>query len=520
MKNGKKTLCLFLVLAMAATMMSACGDDSSNSSGSSGSTQTGSSGGTSASTSEDEEEPATVSILLGGDNTPNAENLVLDELGKQTNTIIEMTYVASADTATKRSTMAASDTLPDLFKVGGTEAQEYIDAGLLYDLTGLEDKAPNWFNNAGDLISQMPLNADGIYVVPTGAQGWADNLNIRTDWLENLGMDMPTNLDELYDVFYAFTYNDPDGNGQDDTFALCANSDRRPYSLIFGAYGIAYDSDIVLEDGTVSKWVKHPHFLEAVTYIRKLINDGLVEPDWLTIPQMDMFGKLWNGVAGAMVWECVGPTNNWYPSRYTEEVTPTFGFATIEGPYGDSGVKPSFPSLNDGYAVAARTENIDAVLRVANYCCTDEGNAMLYLGVEGVMFEWTDKENGQYQYLGEYTDSAVQRAEGGFCYADLCRPAINCEVQVLNAQTQEGVQLAWDSMITDGVVYCYDSLQSSIDYGSDMDQIIDEMWVALLQAGSDDELQGIYDEYMERWSTEAHGADWEKEITEWYNNHK
>ena len=512
MKNIQKSLCLLLILAMAASMAS-CGGEESNSSTAGGGTES------SSQTAQEDEEPVPVSILLSGDNTPNAENMVLDALGEATNTIIEMTYVPSADIATKRSTMAASETLPDLFSVGGTEAQEYIDAGLLYDLTGMEDKAPNWFGNAGDLISQMPLNETGIYVVPTGAQGWMCNLNIRTDWLENVGLEMPTNLDELYDVFEAFTNGDPDGNGEDDTFALCANSGYRSFESIFGAYGIAQGQSMLMEDGTVTTWMKHPHFLEAINYIRSLINAGFVEPDWLTIPQMDMFGKLWNGVAGAMEWECVGPTNNWYPSRYTETPTPTFGFAVIEGPYGDKGVSPTFASLDSGYVVSSQTENIDAVLRVADYCCTDEGNTLLYLGVEGVMFEWVDQENGQYQMLGEYADSAVQRANGGYCYLDLCRPAVNCEFKILNAQTREGVELAWDNAVP-GVVYCYDTLETRSDYGSDMDQILSEMYVALLQAGSDDELQGIYDEYIARWETEAHGSEWEQEITEWYNNHQ
>ena len=149
MKNIQKSLCLLLILAMAASMAS-CGGEESNSSTAGGGTES------SSQTAQEDEEPVPVSILLSGDNTPNAENMVLDALGEATNTIIEMTYVPSADIATKRSTMAASETLPDLFSVGGTEAQEYIDAGLLYDLTGMEDKAPNWFGNAGDLISQMP----------------------------------------------------------------------------------------------------------------------------------------------------------------------------------------------------------------------------------------------------------------------------------------------------------------------------------------------------------------------------
>ncbi len=165
---------------------------------------------------------------------------------------------------------------------------------------------------------------------------------------------------------------------------------------------------------------------------------------------MDKFGKMWNGVAGAMEFQCVGPTNNWMPGRYTEEVTPTFGFAVIEGPDGSKGVSPQFANITGGWCIAARTENIDACLRVADFCCTDEGNDLLYLGVEDVMFKWIDRDNGEYEYLGEYTDGTKQRAEGGFCYSWLCPPAVNCEMRCFNAQTREGVDLAHENMITEG----------------------------------------------------------------------
>ena len=36
----------------------------------------------------------------------------------------------------------------------------------------------------------------------------------RWDWLEKLGMEVPTTIEELHDVLYAFTHNDPDGNGR------------------------------------------------------------------------------------------------------------------------------------------------------------------------------------------------------------------------------------------------------------------------------------------------------------------
>ena len=317
--KAKKFLSILLAVLMLVAVFTACGGkedkNSSSAADSTKSSKTESSDPDASDAGEGPEEAAEITIMMDGDNTPNATNLVLDKLGEMTNTKINMIYTPTDDAATKRSTMAASDTLPDMFRVINvvTEAQEYADAGLIYNLAGLEDKAPNWFKNAGELLNQVPANKDGaIYYVPDGQLGYAYNLNIRTDWLNNLNMEMPTNLDELYDVYSAFTNYDPDGNGKKDTFGLATDSDPRSFDSIFGAYGIpANKNNIVLDDGTVSIYTKHPNYLEAIKYIRRLINDGLVEPDWLTIPPMDKFGKMWNGVAGAMEFQCVGPTNNW-----------------------------------------------------------------------------------------------------------------------------------------------------------------------------------------------------------------
>lgn len=50
---------------------------------------------------------------------------------------------------------------------------------------------------------------------------------IRQDWLDTLGLSMPTSMDELYDVLYAFTFSDPDQNGEDDTYGITLRGRRR-----------------------------------------------------------------------------------------------------------------------------------------------------------------------------------------------------------------------------------------------------------------------------------------------------
>jgi putative aldouronate transport system substrate-binding protein len=506
MKKVIKILCFSLVLLMMFTI-SAC---KSKDTGSGNSKESSANGDV-----EDKlpSEPATISILMGGSNTPAADNIVLKELSKRTNTNINMIYVPSQDVKTKVSTMVASDSLPDIFRIdSANDSIEFKDAGLFAEVGGLLKKhAPNIMKNLGDNLSKAEVNKDGIYLVLNAKLPYARQINLRTDWLKNLGLAMPTDLDSLYKVYYAFTYNDPDKDGKKDTFGLAANNDSLSFASIFGAYGIPAGRNIQLKDGTVTSWVKHPKFLDAMTYIRKLYVEGLFDPDWATISSMDMFGKLWNGVAGAIEWECVGPTNNWMPARYTETPTPTFDFPTIKGPDGLFGVPATDFSYTAGYAFNAKSKNLVSAVKLADYCMSDEGNELLYLGIENTMFKWTDKTNGKYELLGEYKDAATHRAAGGFSYWTFFAPTINAEIRTFNKQTQDGVAKARSMGLPEATIRT--QLAASSEYGADLDKIIKEMYAQLIVTKEDPKT--VYNKFMADWEKSG-GTKWEKEATETY----
>ncbi|MFS6554331.1 hypothetical protein VPJ68_02290, partial [Parabacteroides distasonis] len=67
-------------------------------------------------------------------------------------------------------------------------------------------------------LEAMCTSSDGnIYALA----GWWGDINdyvpdylyIRQDWLDNLGLEMPHTIDELYDVLTAFKEQDANGNG-------------------------------------------------------------------------------------------------------------------------------------------------------------------------------------------------------------------------------------------------------------------------------------------------------------------
>ena len=178
---------------------------------------------------------------------------------------------------------------------------------------------------------------------------YTSNLNVRVDWLKNLGLEMPTDLDSLYDVLYAFTYDDPDGNGQQDTVGIVMPmAQYMQWDNLFGAFGICFEKNYLMEDGTVTTYMKAPTYLQAIEYLRKLYQNGVMDPDFATMPAMTAHERLWTGRCGVYGFQSVGPTNNWYPGRYTEDMpedpAEVFGFANIVSRTASAALPSSTPT--------------------------------------------------------------------------------------------------------------------------------------------------------------------------------
>lgn len=461
------------------------------------------------------DDSAEIVILLSGDNTPNEDNIVIQELEKRTNTNIKIIYTSNADLASKRNTLIASGDVPDIFYVSANDALPLKEKGLLADMTGvLTAVAPNVIESIKSSADIMSLNRDGYYMIPKMAKPYITNLMVREDWLKNVGLETPNDLESFAEVLHAFTYNDPDGNGQDDTFGFSMNFDEIMgpddcFSSVFGAYGIAKCRPNLMEDGTITTWAKHPRFLEAMKYIKTLIDDGVCEPDFMTIPTMSMYEKLWAGTSGVIEMAALGPCNNWLATRYLEDPPPTFDYALLTGPDGDCGVVAKYPEVAGGFVISANCKNLEGVARIMDYCMTEEGADLLYLGVEGVMYEWEDKQAGTYKRLGEYVDDAVHRANGGMVYDALFQPENCTQLRILNEHTREGIAIAnsnmidWPNILEPSKVYS--------EYGGEMDQVIKEL-VAELLTSDISEFESIYEEYIKEWESVG-GTEWEAEVT-------
>lgn len=125
-----------------------------------------------------------------------------------------------------RLALTGSEDLPDVFPVYGTQMiADIIESGRAKDITeDIENYMPERLKAIYDQYPETfyPLKVDGktygLACCPALTEGQI--MIIRQDWLDNLGLQAPTTIDEFEAVIQAFTENDPDGNGKKDTYGF------------------------------------------------------------------------------------------------------------------------------------------------------------------------------------------------------------------------------------------------------------------------------------------------------------
>lgn len=466
------------------------------------------------------QEVPVLTMLLSGDNNPPEENDVLSELEARLGVKLKVTYVTANDYAAKLNTLIASNSLPDIFGVPDISVlTELRDAGKLLNMEPLlQEYGPDILEAVGENLYKPVVNKGGVYGLVSEAGMYPKSLAVRKDWLANVNLEMPVDTESLYQVLHAFTYNDPDGNGVQDTFGIVTTmTDDATFQHLMSAFDIPLrfkNGTILLEDGTVTTFLKHPRFLEAINYLRRLYQEGLMDPDFATLTLMQSFEKLWRGNVGMLDFQCVGTTNNWYPKRYTFEVpenpSDLFGFAHING----NGSIKLYPNYQSASAVIkAECANPELAVKLINYMYyTTEGQELTYMGIEGKHFEWVNKELGQYKRLGIYTDDATHRAAGAFVYngyGGYTRET--AETRLMNKTTRDGLSAEWAVALDYPMIA--QVLETRNEYGAILDDIVKECFAQLIVTTGDVEAE--YREFLDRWENEG-GLEFEEEASRVY----
>lgn len=194
------------------------------------------------------------------------DNYYIKWMKKQFN--IDLTYPW---TTTKQDTfnsklslmLASGEKMPDIVVAKGDIVNDLIDSGKFMEVgTMFDELANDIWKEAIDQATNawLPFSRDGKrYALPSLVDAYQqdDVLWIRQDWLDKLGLQVPTTLAEMEEVMDAFVNQDPDGNGQKDTIGLAIGikdgfvsymSDTAP---LWGAHGTMVGQWNLAEDGSL-----------------------------------------------------------------------------------------------------------------------------------------------------------------------------------------------------------------------------------------------------------------------------
>ena len=348
-------------------------------------------------------------------------DIIRDELGIN----LHLTVLPSSDQDqnVKIQAAGAGNNLPDVFLVQRPVLINLVNQGLIAPLD--EDffaAMPTRTAKYHDADSINHATIDGTcwgMAVPAESVG-IEFLCVRQDWLDNLGLEVPTTLDEFFDVMYAFTYDDPDGNGLDDTYGFGAfiesNATLKGYPgsrlwPIMGAFNVPGLWDFHRDNLGLS--LLNPDFYNFMQFMKKCIDAGVIDPNWLSYKKDDFRAAWKQGRFGMMYeqWAALSAEANYAPF---DANFPDGEWKVINPPEGPDGYAYT-GALDKTYRIyavserAAEAGKLPYIEKLFEWMGTDEAYYLLGYGVEGE--NYVLDENGQVSTEG-LGDNAFTGGQG------------------------------------------------------------------------------------------------------------
>lgn len=185
--------------------------------------------------------------------------------------------------------------VPDLMWVDAAQLKRMVEDDMLADLTEVYDEYKAEFtdkvlhDDGGSAMESATFDGK-LYGLPHIQSGYGSTevLWIRADWLENLGLEEPETMEDVLAIARAFANDDPDGNGEKDTYGLAVNKglvadNNLPYAVLDGffnsyhAYPTVWVTD---EEGNLAYGGIQPEMKAALEELQKLYAENVIDMEF------------------------------------------------------------------------------------------------------------------------------------------------------------------------------------------------------------------------------------------------
>ena len=377
-------------------------------------------------TEGDGEGPMTITVgffkadieFFEGENDP-----VLAHIEERFNVDFELKPVTWSNFRERYNLWATSGELPDYFAHAITSTRQYnewVDQGVVKALPEDLSAYPNIEAILDNPKYETFLRDGRHYMIPrendspSGAGAAAQyGMLIRTDWLENMGLDMPTNHEEFVEVLRAFTYGDPDGNGEDDTVGVIPREPNWGTQTItfpfypVGSHGVYWD----YIDGQWFPSAYSDKNLPGLIALNEIHQEGLIDTDYVSMQStQEPVDRFTQGRAGILLTQPLPNAveiihNTWKkfnPDVDMFEVTAFIRDYPWPAPDGNRYHMNTIGFWAENFFAGTVSDAKQArILEIADYLLSDEGQMYTLYGIEGETYA---REEGEVVDLREVED--------------------------------------------------------------------------------------------------------------------
>ena len=372
-------------------------------------------------------EPVTITGF-GAKYSGNAEwdddMLVWKELENRTGIRVEMETVINTEARTKALTLFAADDLPDILMKNALNMSDVVNfaqSGQLVNLKPFMDAGlmPNFteaYNNDVNLRIALTTEDGGVYCLPAYYPDDIDRVRrfmyINETWLDRLGLEKPTTIDELLDVLRAFRDEDANGNGDpNDEYPIVfgdavAQMERTARAL--AGIDHVFDQPFNVVNGELKQMFTSDNMKEAWKFLNTLYEEGLMESDVFTRDATSFFARLSNDQYGVSL---LLPTTD---SSQFGVLLPTFNL--IDGVDVIWNWKVS-PLLGVAcFSITKANPYPMATARWIEYLYGEEGATLVRMGVEGDTYVVNEDGSLSYSDKVKNDEQGVEFAMGKYSF--------------------------------------------------------------------------------------------------------
>ena len=312
--------------------------------------------------------------------------------------------ILNSDWADKKAVLLAGGDLPDAFmgSICFSESDILTNTG---SFIALDDYIDEYMPNFKAIIESDPTmkalatSADGhIYGLPSKKPcrpTVANQMFINKQWLDNLGLEVPTTYEEFENVLTAFKEQDADGDGDPTNeipYDFCEAFFASKIEFLAWMFGQPVTESVfynITDEGEVVGAVDTDAYRAFLEYAHQLVEEELVSIDGFT-QTYDQWAANLNSMK-------VGFFLGWGPCNYitkSEDFLNITGILTpaAEGYTARMYKAKEIRASRNGFIISKYCQNVDAALMVWNYWSDPEMAITVTSGERGLFWEYVDDD--------------------------------------------------------------------------------------------------------------------------------